>query len=49
MRISRSCLLNIVSGRRLNDSYFSKGIHNFWIDQADGGTLGEPFENSQYI
>ncbi|KAJ8700584.1 hypothetical protein PTI98_003597 [Pleurotus ostreatus] len=32
--------------RRLNDSYFSKGIHNFWIDQADGGTLGEPFENN---
>lgn len=24
------------AGRRLNDSYFSKGIHNFWIDQADG-------------
>ncbi|KAF8064969.1 family 31 glycoside hydrolase [Lyophyllum atratum] len=32
--------------RRLNDSYFSKEIHNFWIDQADGGTLGEPFENN---
>ncbi|TFK52912.1 glycoside hydrolase family 31 protein [Heliocybe sulcata] len=32
--------------KRLNDSYFSKGIHNFWIDQADGGTLGEPFENN---
>ncbi|KAG7095263.1 hypothetical protein E1B28_006036 [Marasmius oreades] len=32
--------------RRLNDSYFSKGIQNFWIDQADGGTLGEPFENN---
>ena len=24
------------SGKRLNDSYFSKGIYNFWIDQADG-------------
>ena len=34
------------AGKRLNDSYFSIGIHNFWIDQADGGTLGEPFENS---
>ncbi|KAJ8082690.1 hypothetical protein PM082_008546 [Marasmius tenuissimus] len=22
--------------KRLNDSYFSKGINNFWIDQADG-------------
>ncbi|KAK7047629.1 hypothetical protein VNI00_006397 [Paramarasmius palmivorus] len=33
-------------GKRLNDSYFSKGIHNFWIDQADGGTLGEPFLNN---
>ncbi|EEB91821.1 hypothetical protein MPER_09760 [Moniliophthora perniciosa FA553] len=31
--------------RRLNESYFSKGIHNFWIDQADGGVLGEPVEN----
>ncbi|TFY81859.1 hypothetical protein EWM64_g2147 [Hericium alpestre] len=32
--------------QRLNDSYFSKGIHNFWIDQADGGTLGEAYENN---
>ncbi|KIY66206.1 glycoside hydrolase family 31 protein, partial [Cylindrobasidium torrendii FP15055 ss-10] len=32
--------------RRLNESYFSKGIHNFWIDQADGGSLGEPFVNA---
>jgi alpha-D-xyloside xylohydrolase len=32
--------------KRLNDSYFSHGIHNFWIDQADGGTLGEAFENN---
>ncbi|KAI0313243.1 glycoside hydrolase family 31 protein [Amylostereum chailletii] len=32
--------------QRLNQSYFSKGIHNFWIDQADGGSLGEPFENN---
>ncbi|KAF9011728.1 glycoside hydrolase family 31 protein [Cyathus striatus] len=32
--------------KRLNDSYFSKGIHNFWIDQDDGGTLGEAFENN---
>ncbi|ESK90799.1 glycoside hydrolase family 31 [Moniliophthora roreri MCA 2997] len=32
--------------KRLNDSYFSKGIHNFWIDQADGGTLGEPYQNN---
>ncbi|EEB95608.1 hypothetical protein MPER_05390, partial [Moniliophthora perniciosa FA553] len=34
--------------KRLNDSYYSKGIHNFWIDQADGGTLGEPFQNSEW-
>ncbi|KAL5492091.1 hypothetical protein ACEPAI_3538 [Sanghuangporus weigelae] len=32
--------------KRLNDSYFSIGIHNFWIDQADGGSLGEPFVNN---
>ncbi|KAA1474566.1 glycoside hydrolase family 31 protein [Dentipellis sp. KUC8613] len=32
--------------KRLNDSYFSKGIHNFWIDQSDGGTLGEAYENN---
>ncbi|KAK0449736.1 glycoside hydrolase family 31 protein [Desarmillaria tabescens] len=32
--------------KRLNDSYFSIGIHNFWIDQADGGSLGEPFLNN---
>ncbi|KAJ3799473.1 glycoside hydrolase family 31 protein [Lentinula aff. detonsa] len=32
--------------KRLNDSYYSVGIHNFWIDQADGGTLGEAFENN---
>ncbi|EJD07261.1 glycoside hydrolase family 31 protein [Fomitiporia mediterranea MF3/22] len=32
--------------KRLNDSYFSNGIHNFWIDQADGGSLGEPFVNN---
>lgn len=38
-----------LAGKTLNDSYFSKGIHNFWIDQADGGTLGEPFENSTYV
>lgn len=24
------------AGQRLNESYFSNGIHNFWIDQADG-------------
>ncbi|EIW79742.1 glycoside hydrolase family 31 protein [Coniophora puteana RWD-64-598 SS2] len=32
--------------KQLNESYFSKGIHNFWIDQADGGTLGEAWENN---
>ncbi|EEB96333.1 hypothetical protein MPER_04547, partial [Moniliophthora perniciosa FA553] len=32
--------------KRLNDSYYSKGISSFWIDQADGGTLGEPFQSN---
>ncbi|KAK7461906.1 hypothetical protein VKT23_008337 [Stygiomarasmius scandens] len=32
--------------KQLNESYFSIGIKNFWIDQADGGTLGEPWENN---
>jgi len=32
--------------KQLNASFFSNGIHNFWIDQADGGILGEPFENN---
>ncbi|TFY81860.1 hypothetical protein EWM64_g2146, partial [Hericium alpestre] len=31
--------------KRLNDSYFSKGIHNFWIDTDDGGSNGEPTVN----
>ena len=29
----------------LNTNYFQKGIKNFWIDQADGGSLGEAWEN----
>ncbi|KAJ7834163.1 glycoside hydrolase family 31 protein [Mycena leptocephala] len=32
--------------KRLNESYFSKGIHNFWIDQDEGGSLGEAFINN---
>ncbi|KAL9709228.1 hypothetical protein Ac2012v2_007582 [Leucoagaricus gongylophorus] len=32
--------------RQLNESYFSRGIHNFWIDQADGGSLGEFYVNN---
>ncbi|KAH7928869.1 glycoside hydrolase family 31 protein [Leucogyrophana mollusca] len=35
--------------KRLNESYYSKGIHNFWIDQADGGTLGEAWENNGQV
>ncbi|THU93345.1 glycoside hydrolase family 31 protein [Dendrothele bispora CBS 962.96] len=31
--------------RQLNESYYSFGIKNFWIDEADGGTLGEQYEN----
>ncbi|KAJ5676462.1 uncharacterized protein N7477_002095 [Penicillium maclennaniae] len=36
----------------LKKDYFDKGIQNFWIDQADGGSLGEAHENngqSSYI
>ena len=36
----------------LKRNYYDQGIHNFWIDQADGGALGEAWENngqSQYI
>ncbi|KAJ5261619.1 hypothetical protein N7505_008486 [Penicillium chrysogenum] len=36
----------------LKRNYFDKGIKNFWIDQADGGSLGEAYENngqSDYI
>jgi alpha-glucosidase (family GH31 glycosyl hydrolase) len=31
----------------LNDNYYSKGIKNFWLDQADGGSLGEAWENTE--
>ena len=27
-------------------NYYNQGIHNFWIDQADGGNLGEAYENN---
>lgn len=30
----------------LKRNYFDKGIKNFWIDQADGGALGEAYENN---
>ncbi|KAJ5033798.1 hypothetical protein NUH16_005215 [Penicillium rubens] len=30
----------------LKRNYFDKGIKNFWIDQADGGSLGEAYENN---
>ena len=30
----------------LRQNYHDKGIHNFWIDQADGGNLGEAYENN---
>lgn len=36
----------------LKRNYYDKGIHNFWIDQADGGAIGEAYENngqSSYI
>lgn len=31
---------------RLKVNYFDHGIKNFWIDQADGGNLGEAYENN---
>ncbi|KAG9560050.1 glycoside hydrolase family 31 protein, partial [Aureobasidium melanogenum] len=30
----------------LRRNYYEKGIKNFWIDQADGGALGEAWENN---
>ncbi|KAB8272677.1 glycosyl hydrolases family 31-domain-containing protein [Aspergillus minisclerotigenes] len=30
----------------LKRNYYDKGIKNFWIDQADGGALGEAYENN---
>ncbi|GAB7355523.1 hypothetical protein MBLNU459_g6006t1 [Dothideomycetes sp. NU459] len=30
----------------LRRNYFDQGIKNFWIDQADGGALGEAWENN---
>lgn len=30
----------------LKKNYYDKGIRNFWIDQADGGSLGEAYENN---
>ncbi|KAJ7707128.1 glycoside hydrolase family 31 protein [Mycena metata] len=34
------------AARQFLCDYFSKGIHNFWIDQDDGGSLGEAFINN---
>lgn len=31
---------------QLYNNYFTRGIYNFWIDQADGGALGEAYENN---
>ncbi|RFU25779.1 hypothetical protein B7463_g10544, partial [Scytalidium lignicola] len=30
----------------LKKNYYDNGIKNFWIDQADGGALGEAYENN---
>lgn len=30
----------------LKKNYYDQGIKNFWIDQADGGALGEAWENN---
>ncbi|PYH41772.1 uncharacterized protein BP01DRAFT_426123 [Aspergillus saccharolyticus JOP 1030-1] len=30
----------------LHRNYYTQGIQNFWIDQADGGALGEAYENN---
>lgn len=32
--------------KTLQKNYFNNGIKNFWIDQADGGQLGEAFSNN---
>ncbi|PWY72942.1 alpha-xylosidase [Aspergillus heteromorphus CBS 117.55] len=32
--------------RMLKENYYDHGIKNFWIDQADGGALGEAYENN---
>lgn len=32
--------------KTLKRNYYDKGIKNFWIDQADGGSLGEAYENN---
>ncbi|KAJ9243866.1 CAZyme family GH31 [Paecilomyces variotii] len=32
--------------KTLKRNYYEKGIKNFWIDQADGGALGEAYENN---
>ncbi|KAK4892740.1 hypothetical protein LTR27_008839 [Elasticomyces elasticus] len=31
---------------QLYKNYFANGIKNFWIDQADGGNLGEAYQNN---
>ncbi|KAL9052775.1 MAG: hypothetical protein Q9162_005195 [Coniocarpon cinnabarinum] len=31
---------------QLNRNYYQQGIKNFWVDQADGGNLGEAYENN---
>ncbi|KAK5164254.1 uncharacterized protein LTR77_009948 [Saxophila tyrrhenica] len=31
---------------RLRVNYYQNGIKNFWIDQADGGNLGEAYQNN---
>ncbi|KAF1356110.1 glycosyl hydrolases family 31-domain-containing protein [Delphinella strobiligena] len=33
----------------LKRNYYDNGIKNFWIDQADGGALGEAWENNGQI
>ncbi|KAF4538656.1 Glycoside hydrolase family 31 [Lasiodiplodia theobromae] len=32
--------------KTLKRNYYDKGVKNFWIDQADGGALGEAWENN---
>lgn len=32
--------------KTLKKNYYDKGIRSFWIDQADGGSLGEAYENN---
>lgn len=39
-------LARVFLWNQLKMHYYDQGIKNFWIDQADGGSLGEAYENN---